>query len=552
MGQSDIVEVHDVIITEIMADPSPGVRLPEKEYLEVYNRSDRPLNLRDWVISDKKRTAALPERLLLPKEYLLLCATTNAMELADSVNVLAVSPWPALNNSGDLITLRDPEGQVVHFVDYQQSWYRSELKEHGGWALEMIDTNYPCSSAANWTASVDLNGGTPGSSNSVTADNPDLRPPQIISTLATSPLVAEIIFDQTLNPINYKSTRFIITPKLSVDTFFLSEPSEPVMIVKLKDSLQRNTIYKVRFEGIADCNGNVLRPQDPGALLGLANDPQPLDMIINEILFNPRPLGKRFVELYNRSPRAFNLKDWKFARWQGDAPVDITALATENHMVYPGAYRVFTENVAVIKNQYPQSAEVPMIQVTDLPTLGDREGSIVLLSKHGGVIDSFSYHQNFHHPLLIDQNGVSLERIDFEGDTNSAGNWSSASEASGYGTPGKPNSQRSEPENHGSLLVEPRIFAPFSGSSADYTRISYNMASTGNIGTAIIFDANGRLVKSLMNNSILDRKGIFQWDGTDNSLHKVPVGYYLIYFQAVNPSGGVRVLKRTVVVAPGQ
>jgi hypothetical protein len=39
---------HDLIITEVLADPSPQLGLPPVEYVEIYNRSSQPVNLDGW------------------------------------------------------------------------------------------------------------------------------------------------------------------------------------------------------------------------------------------------------------------------------------------------------------------------------------------------------------------------------------------------------------------------------------------------------------------------------------------------------------------------
>ena len=44
-------EAFDIVISEILCDPTPSLGLPEYDYLEIYNRSDNPFYLNDWLLS---------------------------------------------------------------------------------------------------------------------------------------------------------------------------------------------------------------------------------------------------------------------------------------------------------------------------------------------------------------------------------------------------------------------------------------------------------------------------------------------------------------------
>lgn len=60
------------------------------------------------------------------------------------------------------------------------------IKEDGGWSLEMIDPSNPCQGDANWTASEDVSGGTPGEINSVFGENADDVPPMLVGAYPSS------------------------------------------------------------------------------------------------------------------------------------------------------------------------------------------------------------------------------------------------------------------------------------------------------------------------------------------------------------------------------
>ncbi|MDO8971691.1 MAG: lamin tail domain-containing protein, partial [Saprospiraceae bacterium] len=75
----DIPVEFDIIITEIMADPTPGVGLPEVEWLEIFNRSNKVFDLAKVRFNDATGApVTLPSYLLQANEYVVLAATANA------------------------------------------------------------------------------------------------------------------------------------------------------------------------------------------------------------------------------------------------------------------------------------------------------------------------------------------------------------------------------------------------------------------------------------------------------------------------------------------
>ena len=158
---------NDIIITEIFADPSPSVGLPEVEFLEIYNRSTNPFNVNGWKITDGSSTGTLGSFILLPSQYLILAPQSAASLFNPYGNVLGLAIFPTLNNSGDAMTLLDPGGAVINAVHYYSTWYGDVDKQGGGYSLERIDPEDFCLESENWIASNNPTGGTPGTQNSV-------------------------------------------------------------------------------------------------------------------------------------------------------------------------------------------------------------------------------------------------------------------------------------------------------------------------------------------------------------------------------------------------
>ena len=171
----------DVIFSEVMADPSPSHGLPEAEYVEILNTSNQPINLKDWIYSDPKTFGSLDSVLLYPMEFLILCPSQFVDEFSSFGAVLAVSPWPSLNNSGDRITLQDSEGQMIDQLEFHQHQHSPE-KFGGGFSLELVNWPDSCNPGQNWTSSDSQIGGSPGTISSLWGQILDTIAPVLVET----------------------------------------------------------------------------------------------------------------------------------------------------------------------------------------------------------------------------------------------------------------------------------------------------------------------------------------------------------------------------------
>src|SRR6476620_9757390 len=73
---------YDLLIDELMIDPSPSVGLPANEWIEIKNTTNEALDLQDCRIGyNQMQTGPLPAFVLLPGITVILCAgsAVNAM-----------------------------------------------------------------------------------------------------------------------------------------------------------------------------------------------------------------------------------------------------------------------------------------------------------------------------------------------------------------------------------------------------------------------------------------------------------------------------------------
>ncbi|MGB1241902.1 MAG: lamin tail domain-containing protein, partial [Chitinophagales bacterium] len=558
-------DIFDVLINEIYTDFTvpevfqvPQLNLPESEFIELYNRSDKTINLGGWFLGDSNDTTILDNYLLLPQQYVVLCPNSKTGDfLALGAPTLGVSGFPSLTNAGEDILLLSPSFNLVHSVSYRNFWYQDEVKQEGGWTLELIDPNNPCEGANNWRASNATIGGTPGLQNSILAANPDETFPDLLRAEAITATQIQLFFSETLNPENATDLSFynvsdgIGQPNIAI----LQAPNFNSVLLLLANPLQPDEVYTITVQGVSDCAGNVIGLLNQ-APLGIAKAPEVGDLVINEILFNPVSGGSDFVEIYNKSNKIIQLFGWLLANVDleenPDSLINLSPITTERYSLYPNQYLVLTENVNQVRTYYGRCNNLPTgsFLTTDLPNYDDREGVIAITEPFRTVVlDQVHYFDDWHYSLLRDDNGVSLERIDVNALSQDANNWQSASEEVCFGTPGYQNSQFFMPTGNGkNVSVEPSSFSPDGDGNKDFTTIQYEFDQTGFTVNISIFDSRGQEVRQLVQSAFAGSNGSFKWDGITDEGEKARLGIYIVFVEAYDLEGNRETWKETVVV----
>lgn len=546
----------DVLIDEIMADPSPAVGLPDEEWIELRNNTQFSINLKGWKIcKSNTQSGALPDFILQPDSMIVVCSTGALSNLSLFGTAISVTNFPSLSNVEDEIYLLSPEGKNIHAIHYTDSWYKNEMKKNGGWSLEMIDLNNPCTGFDNWVASKSLAGATPGKINSNDAVNIDIVSPALIRAFATDSLHVTLYFNEPLDSLQASDVHFYnmsdgIGDPISV---FPVAPIFDKINIVLQNPLLRNKIYTLSVNGLTDCIANPIGISNK-VIVGLCEPTDSFDVVVNEILFNPRSDGVDYVELFNRSNKIINLKNISIANLNTLGTIDnITTIKKDNHAWFPKEYAVVTSDGFILQRDYVVNNPTAIANIDNMPSYNDDEGTVVLLNEQGLILDKLTYNDNWHFKLLNNKEGVALERIDCNEITQNEQNWQSAASDVGYGTPSYLNSQSNIiTTSSNEITILPKTFSPDNDGHDDYVMIQYKFNQPGYVANITIYDAVGRPVRYLEKSILCGMKGFFKWDGLNETHQQIGMGIYIIYTEIFNLKGETKKYKNVVVLARRQ
>jgi len=321
------------------------------------------------------------------------------------------------------------------------------------------------------------------------------------------------------------------------------------IIIETHLPIQENIVYNITVNALTDCISNSIGSYNT-TRFGIASLPDSFDIVVNEILFNPKSDGVDYVELYNRSEKMIDLKSLHLANLNSLGVIDnIVSLPEDGYLFFPKQMLVFTTSSSIVKRNYVSNHPDNIITVNDLPSFNDDEGNVILLNEQGNIIDKLSYKDDWHFKLLNDVEGIALERINYDSKTQDENNWHSASETVGFGTPADKNSQSMN--NNivaGTISVSPKIISPNNDGFDDVTAIYYSFPESGYVANIIIFDVSGNPVKHLKTNALCGNQGIYYWDGLNDKNQRINTGQYIVYTEVFNLKGTVKSFKNCITV----
>lgn len=534
----------ELVINEIHYAPGEG----DLEFVEVYNRSQRPIDLQVVAVSDS-RSAPVPltdrPHLLAPGAFVVLAQNREAIVNAfpSLSNILTPQPWPALNNGGDAVTLYRDGATVVDSVRYGPSWGEDGL------SLERIDPNGP-SDASNFAPSTAASGATPGRVNSVF--DPDTAAPQL--------LFAEVVGDDGIL-LHFSET--VDLSRLSQASFELDgSPLQHVEPLAPWNRLRVTYAFppagrSITVADVFDRAGNRL----VRARIALAHRPEPGAIVINEIMYAPLaddfdalPNQPEYVELYNASGQLLSLSHaFLTGRHDEQGRADTLYFAAPAVGMEPDAFAVvFAQPDAttdpatesLLARSFPDT-EFAHTSVVLFPVqraslnLSNQGDDVVLHRGDGDLLDAVSYDPSWHHPDIGADRGVALERVSPAAPSDQADNWTSSPSTRG-GTPGRANTVVASTVAHAEpgLSVTPSTFSPDGDGRDDHVAIQYSLLQDVSIIRVRIFDQQGRLIRALEDGLPASRSGELVWDGRDDHGRPLQLGIYAVHLEAIAPSAG--------------
>lgn len=157
-----------IAINEFLFDPGEDF----SEFIELYNRSSKTISLKGYAFFDKaslgKNGAVIETNLTIePQSFALVADDSTALEkhpyFADLSN-FCIRRGLSLNNGGDVIVLRDPNGLTQDSLSYGDDWFGRRDPEN--LSLEKNSPELPSAPLENWHICFADSGSTPLAPNS--------------------------------------------------------------------------------------------------------------------------------------------------------------------------------------------------------------------------------------------------------------------------------------------------------------------------------------------------------------------------------------------------
>jgi len=421
---------YDIIISEMMADPSPAVDLPEAEYIELYNTSSHGINLEDWEYHNGNTKVNLPKFLLNPKSFVILCKNTDTTAFKAYGDVIGLTTWPSVVNSGGRIIIKNKKGEIIDQVEYQLSWYKNKTKESGGYSLEYNKDHKVCEGFYLWEGSESAEGGTPGRDNfkwGKVEEEFYVKQIRMINDTSIYIQFSDIPDTSNLRILKNFNLKNLNNPLKQIN-YVYNNLNEVILTFSTKFLGKKR--YELQISNINTC-ANV-KLQENIYILNYTNNDDTSKIRINELYVDPYPSNglpeAEYIEIFNASPNIIQLNGYSLN-------IGTTKYYLPAQTFLPNEYIILcSSNDTTELKKYGRC-----IGISGWINLSNTNSTIIINNKVGRTIDRVSYRNTWYRDNTKTDGGWSLELIDPYNRCDFINKWSSSKNIKG-GTPGSINS----------------------------------------------------------------------------------------------------------------
>ncbi|MBI1221077.1 MAG: hypothetical protein GC180_00610 [Bacteroidetes bacterium] len=514
-----VPEFGSLMISEVFWETLAG----QKPFIELYNRSSEALLLTGMQLRIDQNTYPLGGGILYPGQLALLLEPGD-MDLFHANLKLELGKKMIFSDRG-VIELFHPTTGRIDRLNYRHQKYGKYWLEQDGFSMERKDSNLLCSSVESWAPS-SKTGGSPG----LFAKKVFLKPREELKmheAWMDNQYRLVLCFDAAIS----NEGIFIEQNEAGTGKILLEQLSDQT--ARSIASLQIPEFQRFRIIEGKGCNGEELSTSWQ-RVSGFGSERK---LVINELMFDPVANRSEFVELFNNSDSAVNLKGVYLGNCKENGlPGSFALLSDTIFYMGPHAYLVLSTPTHQLDRYYPVE-ERQIVGLDAFPGYRNSGACVLLCDSALNMIDSFFYSPSMHASAVLDTRGVSLERIDPNYRGPQSANWTSSSQEFNYASPGRKNSENREgwsnKKEHWSLASE--SFSPDGDGFEDFAILSYSGLQAGTLVDIAVYTVSGSLMYSWESNSLAGVEGRYKWDGRNAYGILVPDGPVLILISYTEP-----------------